>query len=394
MMNPFKILKIKTIYPLLLVTFAVHWVAASLAMSAMVGDEQFYVPSSIDAVHLVASNFEHPPLVKVIVGLFISGLGNNWVGWRLAIVLFSVLATWLTYKIALEFLSERASTFATALTGLSIIFLFMGSTVMLDIPCIAFGLAGLYSALRGRYVWSGLMFGLSFLCKELAVLMFGATFLFLVVKKVGGWRILFHSMLAFSVGFFGIWIYDLIYKPVVQGVALSNPIEHFYFMIKYQITLNGSRAPIPARWYPPISWVSPFGHNALNPMGFIAWKITGTSKIIALWVLQPNIAIEYFMLPLLILLPILYWKRKSILAFLSWVWLALCYLPWFFAGFFVKTEGNFYIVYSVPFLCIGSVYLWTLISNKRLKYALATTQFIVGLAFFIYYMVIFPIVIK
>jgi hypothetical protein len=54
----------------------------------------------------------------------------------------------------------------------------------------------------------------------------------------------------------------------------------------------------------------------------------------------------------------------------------------------VKTEGNFYVVYAVPFLAIGCAYGYSLIENRKLKYSLAIIQLAVGLAWFLFY---FPV---
>lgn len=334
-------------------------------------------------LHGVASNFEHPPLVKGIVAVFIAFLGNDWVAWRLPIILFSLLATVLTYKIAREFLSERSATFASAMMTLSVIFMFLGSIAILDIPSLALGLLGIYLALKNHYGWSGFAFALSFLCKELAVLMFLATLFYLYFKRAKGKQILFLFIVAFFISLLGLWIYDLIYMPTVNGVIIHNPVAHLYYMIMHYFTLIRIH-----EWYPPISWVTPFGNNALTPMTLLLWY-RGDS-LIARWVIQPNPAIEYFMLPLLIILPILYRKRKEALSLLSWLWLSITYLPWFAVGFFIKTEINSYIIYSVPFLAIGSTYLWTTIKNRKLKYTLAMLQFAIGLIWFIYYFAIYP----
>jgi 4-amino-4-deoxy-L-arabinose transferase-like glycosyltransferase len=380
-------LKNKLIYAVLFFSSILHLFVAFLGSRGLIGDENYYVPYSLDMLHGVASNFEHPPLVKAIVALSVSVLGNNWFAWRIPIILFAVLATWLTYKVAKEFVSERAATFASVMLTLSIIFLFLGSTALLDVPAVTLGLAGVYLALKKRYVWSGLMFGLSFLSKELAVLMFLATIFYLYFTKVKGKQILLQFITALSSSLLGLWIYELVYQPIANGVLISNPVSQIYYMVMHYFTLIRIHS-----WYPPISWVTPFGVNAWNPLTL--FSLYRGNTLIATWGLQPNVAIEYFMFPLLIILPILYWKRKESLALLSWLWLAFTYLPWLFMGFFVKTEINTYIVYSVPFLAIGSAYLWTTLSNKKLKYVLAITQFTVGLIWFIYYLVIYPLGVK
>ena len=206
---------LKPIFWLLLVVFCVHIFVAAVPANHMVYDEVYYGPSSVDALHGVASNLEHPPLVKLIAGASIGLFGDSWLAWRLPIILFSLLALAMTYLIARRFLSERLSLFAAGLLSLSIIFLLVGSVLILDMPFIALGLAGIYFALRNKFGLSGLMFGLSFLCKELAVLMFLPMLIYLVVQKTGKWKLVFFGGIAFVVAFFGVWLFDLVYQPVM-----------------------------------------------------------------------------------------------------------------------------------------------------------------------------------
>ena len=68
------------------------------------------------------------------------------------------------------------------------------------------------------------MFGLSFLCKELAVVMFGATWLYLIVKRTGCWKQLLFVAVTFAVAFCGLWLYDIVYHPFVAGAVIENPV--------------------------------------------------------------------------------------------------------------------------------------------------------------------------
>ena len=251
------------------------------------------------------------------------------------------------------------------------------------------GLAGIYFGLRGRFGLSGLMFGLSFLCKELAVLMFLPMLIYLVVQKTGKWKLVFFGGVAFVVAFFGVWLFDLVYQPVIGGVGVVNPVQNFMIMAVYQFKLNGLRNATGSKWaawYPPISWVSPFGANAFNPLKWI-WLSVG-NKVYYSFMLQPNAGVEYLMFPLLVLLPVAYWVRREGVALLCWLLLVFTFLPWFIVGFFVRTEANFYLAASIPFLCVGSAYLYTFIKNRKLKYALALTQLAVAILWFVIY---FPI---
>jgi 4-amino-4-deoxy-L-arabinose transferase-like glycosyltransferase len=322
--------------------------------------------------------------VKLIVGGAIAVGGDNWLMWRLPIIAFSLVAVGLTYLIARRFLSEKLSLFATGLVSLSTIFMLVGSCSILDMPCIAFGLAGLLFALRGKYGLSGLLFGLSFLCKELAVVMFGATLVYLAVTKVGKWRLLWFAGVAGLVAFFGLWIYDLGWN-LSAAYGITNPVEHLWVVVAYQLKLNGVvRASTEYPWYAPWTWVTPFGENALVPLKWISWE-NGWA-----WRCQPNAAVEYLMFPLLAILPVAYWIKRNSVALLSWLWISFSFLPWLVAGLFVRTEANFYVVYSVPFLAIGCAYLYSRIGNRKLRYGLAVSQLAVAAGFFLYYYPISP----
>src|SRR5208282_4708018 len=325
--------KFKLIYILLFVVFELHLIVAYLIGGKPDSDETFYVPYAVNLLHGVVSNLEHPFLTKAFIALSIATLGNYWLAWRLPAILFAVLATYLTYKIALEFLTEKAALFSACVLSLSIIFLFVGSVAFLDMPCLTFGLLGLYLALRNRYVFAGLAFGLSFLCKELGVLLFLAALIYLLVMKVKVGRLLRFSTAMVTLSYVGIWIYDLAYKPVEAGTGLTDPLQNFYYMVQYQLSLHTLVVPLKS-WFPPYGWVTPFGNNAIQGSGF------------CLTLLQPSAAVEYFMFPLLVALPVLYWKRREAVALLTWLGLAFTYLPWFIAGLSTRIILNFYVVYS------------------------------------------------
>jgi predicted membrane-bound dolichyl-phosphate-mannose-protein mannosyltransferase len=361
---------VKLVYWLLLLSAELHFIVAYLIGNKPVSDETYYTVYANDLLRGVASNLEHPPLAKTFIAASIAVLGNDWVAWRLPAILFVLLATYLTYKIALEFLSEKAALFSACVLSLSIVFLYVGSVAFLDMPCLAFGLLGLYLALRSRYVFSGLAFGLSFLCKELGVLLFIATLIYLLIRKVKFGRLLRFSTAMVTLSYVGVWIYDLAYKPIEAGVVLSDALENFYYMVMYQLSLHTLAVPVKS-WFPPYGWVSPFGNNALY-QGLI----------------QPSVAVEYFMFPLLILLPILYWKRREALALLTWLGLAFTYLPWFIAGLYTHIILNFYVVYSVPFLAIGSAYLWSTVKDRRLKCVCASIQLCAGILWMVCFLVV------
>jgi 4-amino-4-deoxy-L-arabinose transferase-like glycosyltransferase len=371
------------IYPIIALGIALRILINTLAGNVMISDEVFYAGAANNLLHGVAANFEHPPLVKLIIAGAIGIAGNNWLAWRLPIIAFAAIATYFTYRIGKTFLTEHQAVYAAALMSTSTIFFLIGSIGILDAPMITFGLAGIYCIIKQRYVTAAILFGLSFLCKEVAICFVGAAFVYLLVKKVSIRKLFPASITFVAVCFIGLGIYDFFYQQTVYGVTITNPIQQFASILLYQFRLNSVRILNPYPPFPPIGWVTPFGANALNPQ---LWAIgySGTHPIVQ-WLMQPNPFVEYTMFPLLIALPILYRKLKENIPLLLTLLLGFAYLPWLVAGFFFKMESPFYIDSSVPFLALGATYLFTQIKHGKRRRILMMTYLIAATAFFIYY---------
>ena len=231
----------------------------------MISDEAFYVTAANSLLHGTAANFEHPPLVKLIIAGSIAIAGNTWIAWRLPIIVFAVVATFFTYKIGKTFLTERQSIYATALLCTSTIFFLVGSIGMLDIPMIAFSLAGIYFIIKGRYVYASILFGIAFLCKEVAIVFAGAALIYLIIKKVSI-RKIYPSILVFvGIILVGLGIYDYFYRQTVYGLTITNPIQQAAAIILYQFRLNSARILSPYPPYPPIGWVHTLRSKRLKP---------------------------------------------------------------------------------------------------------------------------------
>ena len=381
-MNP-KIKYSILIFPILAVAFALRFLIDILAGNTMVSDEAFYATAANSLLHGTAANFEHPPLVKLIMAGTIGLLGNNWLAWRLPIIVFAVIATFATYKIGKTFLSENQAIYATALLSTSTIFFLVGSIGLLDIPMIAFSLAGLYLTIKGKYKSAALMFGLGFLCKELAIAYAFAAFTYLIIKKVN-FRKLYIPILIFTATILaGLGIYDLFYQQTVYGLTITNPIQQAAAIALYQFKLNSQRILNPYPAYPPIGWVTPFGAHALN---YQLWAIgySGSHPIVQ-WLMTPNPFIEYTMFPLLVALPIMYHKTKENIPLLLWLTLSFTYIPWLIAGCFFKMESPFYIDSAVPILALAITYMLTKIKKQRTRRTIMILYFLASATFFIYY---------
>jgi 4-amino-4-deoxy-L-arabinose transferase-like glycosyltransferase len=336
-------------------------------------------------LHGAGANFEHPPLVKLIMAGAISIIGNNWLAWRIPITLFAVAATYFTYKIGKTFLTENQAIYATALLSTSTIFFLIGSIGMLDIPMIAFSLGGIYLIIKQRntYIYASIFFAVAFLCKETAIVFAGAALFYLLIKHVS-FRKIFPAIIVFAaVVLVGLGLYDYFFRQTVYGLTITNPIQQAAAVLLYQFRLNSFRGANPYPPYPPIGWVTPFGANALN---YQLWAIgySGTQPLVQ-WLMAPNPFIEYAMFPLLIALPILYHKIGHNITLLLTLILAFAYLPWLTAGLFFKMESPFYIDSAVPFLALGITYLLTKIQNTRTRRTTMSLYFIASASFFTYY---------
>ena len=371
------------IFPVLAIAFALRFLIDILAGNVMISDENFYVAAANTMLHGSGANFEHPPLVKLIIAGAIAVAGNNWLAWRIPIICFAVAATFFTYKIGKTFLTENQAIYATLLLSTSIIFFLIGSIGMLDIPMIAFSLAGIYMIIKQKYITASILFGLGFLCKEVAIVFAGAAFIYLIIKHVGIKKIFPPAIIFVSVILAGLGIYDFFLHQTVYGVTITNPLQQTSAILLYQFRLNSVRIDNPYPPFPPIGWVTPFGANALNPQ---LWAIGYSGKQpIVQWLMTPNPFIEYTMFPLLITLPILYRKIKQNISLLLWLMLAFAYLPWLAGGFFFKMESPFYIDSSVPALVLGTTYLMSKIRNDKVRRTTMTLYLIGSLSFFIYY---------
>jgi 4-amino-4-deoxy-L-arabinose transferase-like glycosyltransferase len=382
-------MKIKSAFllvPILAIAFALRYLIDVLAGNVMISDEAFYVTAANSLLHGVGANFEHPPLVKLIIAASIAISGNTWLAWRLPIICFAVVATFFTYKIGRTFLTERQSIYAVALLSTSTIFFLVGSIGMLDLPMIAFSLAGIYLIIKQRYIYASVLFGFAFLCKEVAVVFVGAAFIYLLIKHVSIRKIYPAAIIFVVVSLVGLGIYDFFFQQTVYGVTITNPLQQASAILLYQFRLNSIRILNPYPPYPPIGWVSPFGANALNPQ---LWAIgySGTHPIVQ-WLMQPNPMIEYAMFPLLFGLSYIYYKTKANASLMLTLILGFAYLPWLIAGLFFKMESPFYIDSSVPALALGITYLLTRIQKQKTRRLAMILYFIGSASFFIYY---FPI---
>jgi dolichyl-phosphate-mannose-protein mannosyltransferase len=148
----------------------------------LVFDESFYVPAGQFLFGLVrATNIEHPPLGKWLIGLSIRLFGDTPFGWRAMSALFGAITLFgLVMATSWTMRSVRAGAMAGALALLGQLLFVMARVAMLDIFLVGFLMLALWmvaaalQAERGnrwRLALAGLFFGLAGGCKWTAILL-------------------------------------------------------------------------------------------------------------------------------------------------------------------------------------------------------------------------------
>ncbi len=292
---------------LLLLIFALHLFALSFPSDTsngggMVFDEAYYVPASLDLLHGVASNLEHPFFGKLWGALGISVFGDNFFGWRIFYAVIGTLAVWMLYELARQFFSKEKALLAASMLAFENMFFIHTSLLLLDGPPILFALAGFLAYFKRRYYLSALAFGLCILSKESGVFFLLALVLYHLwangkkIRTPGlpifGWKkvVAFALIVSLVVGL-PLWGYDYAYHPsasssvVVEPVVIinpqdnstvtttttttlhssnvTNPLQNFEYYFTYQSSLKGCGKTDAWNCYP-WSWILPFGITPLQ----------------------------------------------------------------------------------------------------------------------------------
>ena len=148
----------RIIYYAPLLFFGTLLLVRAMWPTKFVFDEVYYVPAAKALATLTDNlNWEHPPLVKLILGwtwaLFSQGLGlfPEIFALRAVTILFGLAALWgvRAWMKTLGY-SEKAAQAATWLTGFNFLWFVQSKTVMLDIYFVAFGIWGLLYVYKNR----------------------------------------------------------------------------------------------------------------------------------------------------------------------------------------------------------------------------------------------------
>lgn len=413
---------------ILLLSLVLHALVMSIP-DGFIFDEAHYVPAAIKTMNLEPANAEHTPLAKIMMGVSIQIFGNYWFAWRAPMVICSLLSTYLLYLIARKYFGERMSLVAASFLLFDTMFFVNGSIAILDVPAVTFGLLGIYLYLDKKYGWSGLALAVSFLMKELGLLLLGAVIVHALITKARKYNLVKGNikkvfgfvLILFAVSFFGLWTYDAIYKPSMSssvivnaivivdqnGVPLTttysnstiqkpitNPVEHMEFSWGYFSGLAPNVVTPDSEYRPPWSWILPIGDNIFNPPVYSGVSVTagGVTKNTVRWVSQPSPFVEYFTLPILIAAIALMLKKKDEgIGVLLFSWIVVTVVPWLvFGAFMQRMSINYYIIYGIPAMALGIPFFWSVIPMKeKHRNAIICIHLLATVLFFLYY---YPII--
>jgi dolichyl-phosphate-mannose--protein O-mannosyl transferase len=423
---------------LLLLAFALHMFAIASTPDSKIFDEIHYVSAAEATLNLQPANLEHTPLVKIMIAISIRVFGDWWFAWRFPIVLFGVASLFVFYLLAKRFMSERYALLATAFLTFDVMFFVHGSIYILDMPALFFGLLGIERYFAQKYAWCAVAFGLSFLCKELGLLfMFSVVLYHFVAKfrvehtKVWSLKGLakksFATLLIASAAFLlvsggGLWIYDAVYKPVVNPVvinnvhvnilqdvngtpistttitdvstmwsSINNPVEHLQYAWKYFTSLVPAVETPESDYRPPWGWVLPLT-NIFNSPHYLTIAVTVgpvTHKTVD-WVSQINPMISYAFVPLLFLCIIDFARRKGrAMDYLYLIWGLIAFMPWLIDQLVSRMTFNYYFLYTIPVICLGLGWgysrLAPRIANRYVRYGLIFIHLAAVILFFMWF---------
>ncbi len=389
---------------LVLVIFALHLFALSFPSDTSNGggrvfDEAFYVPASLDLLHGVPSNLEHPFFGKIWGALGILVFGDNFFGWRIFYAVIGTLSVLLMYELARQFFSKEEALLAASMLGFENVFFIHTSLLLLDGPPVLFALAGFLAYFKKRYYVSALAFGLCILSKETGVFFLVALVLYHLWTSARNrsfgmpsrWKkVLAFAVIVLVVVGVPLWGYDAAYHPyakstvVVQDIVVSNPItnvttttttnttersgyvtnplSNFAFYFSYQSSLVGCGKIDQWNCYP-WEWVLPFNIDPLpyyiNAVPVTSTAPNGTMTVASYhpidWRGMGNLVVWY---SIWLVLPVVAWKVLQRKAgegdILSVCLIAATYLPLFYISLVShRVEYAFYFMDTDVGLALG-----------------------------------------
>ena len=420
-----------------LVAGALRFVRLDVPKS-IVFDETYYAKDACWYVniskHICDIDYEqtnvHPPLGKWLIAIGIRLFGHDSFGWRVAVAAGGTVAVILLYLLARRVLrSTLAATFASGLLAIDLLHFVQSRTSMLDIFVPTFGLAALLFAVydRDRYrpplggvkanglldrPWrlaAGASAGAAVACKWP-----GAFYLVLIVVLTIVWEITerrsdglphpFARFLREEAGTIFFWlllfpvaVYMFTYLGRLEGVFLAAPMEQgswfkaFWdrqlFMLDFHTTLESSHGyqSNPETWLllkRPVSY-----HIEYGPKGEYA-EVMATGSPFVWWASILALAYVAFRWVAARIKRVRQGGRAWLAEGLILAGFLFTYGPWLLPS----DRGAvflFYLLPTIPFMCLAIAYVGTEIGSSWEAKAAATLFAAGAIGFFVFY---YPVV--
>jgi len=406
---------------IILVSAILRFFVMCFPTESSIFDEVHYLGAVRALMQGISANPEHPPLTKLIVMCSIQIFGDHWFAWRFPIILCSLGATYLIYRVAREFLDEKKALLVSAFMIFDIVFFIQGNIYVLEMPGLMFGLAFILYYLKGRYWVSATMIGLGFLCNEKSLfLLLGVAIYHIMVnfrkpsqldiKRVG-----IFLVLCVLVGGGGLGLSDLVWPPSkstrvninIQNTVfqdengnvirtetatqtqtsyeyMANPVDHVIWMMFYYSGINTNLETPAENFRPPWTWILPIG-NWNNPPVYLATVVrTGDKSYYPVnYRSQTPVFIWFMTVPILGLCLWRFAEKESkfILAMIAGT-----FGPWLlWEPFKMNMPFNHYFLFTIPFVCLGIPWFWNKVGGKYKDYILAAHLLSVMVYFFMYF---------
>jgi len=389
----------------------------------MVFDEIHYIKATRAILEGIAANAEHPPLVKLMVGLFIKIFGDYWFSWRMPIILFSMFIPIILYRIVMDLTSDKKKAlFVAAFSCFDIILFIHGNIYMLEMPSLVLALVAAMYMIEKKYGKSALAMGFACLCNEKAVfaLLGMAIYQFWMLPrtmsgKETGKKVLTYLTICAIIGFGGLWISDTIWKPSktsssnvvtnvivytdaegnpvntvtttvtnVDNVYITDPLDHLLFMFGYYTGLSNNIPQIPETWRPAWSWIGPWGPNWDHGPAYLSTSVSYGDKhyMTINYIGQTPFFIWWMFLPVLVLG--LFVVKTTETKFIT-AWMIGNYLPWLlWDGIRQNIPFNHYFMFTSIGCCMGIPFFWGKVLPKY-QYQATTIHLIATIIFFFMY---------